>query len=49
MYTHTVVPDETAAASEWVVKEEHLTTLLNYIQDFSHKWYYIPWYGTGIY
>ena len=40
-----IVPEEAAAVSEWVVKEEHITALLSYIQDFSHKWYSI---GMGL-
>ena len=39
------MPDEVAATSEWVLKEEHLTALLSYVEDFSHKWYSI---GMGL-
>ena len=39
------MPDKTAATSKWILKEEHFTALLSYIEDFSHKWYSI---GMGL-
>lgn len=40
-----IVLDEAAVTSEWVLKEEHLTVLLSYVEDFCHKWYSI---GMGL-
>lgn len=39
------MPDEADATTEWILKEEHLTPLISYIESFSQKWYSI---GMGL-